>query len=313
MYGTTEIGGRSFGNIFKITPRGALTTLYNFCSEVICADGAFPYAGLVIGTDGNFYGRTSGGANSACGNEGCGTVFRITPAGTLTTLHRFDQTDGAEPTTAMVQAADGDFYGTTPYGGKYNACKHGCGTIFKITAAGALTTLHNFTLYKGDGGYPSGGLVQATDGNFTGPLHRGGEKHGTIYKFAYRSGRGTLTTLHKFDGTDGTSAWRRAAPGHQRVVLWRFSVRRKRVQHLWLWYGFQLVCGAGAVRGDATSLWQGWPKRDNFGKRFDGHHRGHFQRHGSYVQGHREFRNQGHGTCRCDHRLCHGDDTQHDA
>jgi uncharacterized repeat protein (TIGR03803 family) len=203
FYGTT-VSDNGFGTVFKITPQGALTTLYSFCSQTGCSDGAYPYAGLVLGTDGKFYGTTSaGGANSACGNQGCGSVFRITPTGTLTTLHRFDQTDGAEPTTAMVQADDGDFYGTTPYGGKYSACKHGCGTIFKITAAGALTTLHNFTLYKGDGGYPFGGLAQATDGNFYGTAAQGGNKHGTVYEFVYRSGRGTLTTLHKFDGTDG--------------------------------------------------------------------------------------------------------------
>jgi len=210
FYGTTSIGGaNSSGTVFKITPQGALTTLHTFCPTPLCADGAFPYAGLVIGTDGNFYGTTSRGANDACefdGYEGCGTVFRITPAGTLTTLHRFDRTDGAKPFTAMVQAADGDFYGTTAYGGRYNICEHGCGTIFKITAAGALTTLHNFTRYKGDGGHPFGGLVQATDGNFYGTAAQGGgDEHGNVYKFVFRSGRGTLTTLHEFDGTDGAS------------------------------------------------------------------------------------------------------------
>jgi uncharacterized repeat protein (TIGR03803 family) len=185
-------------------PAGALTTLYNFCSEVICADdGAFPYAGL-IGTDGNFYGTTSRGANDACGNEGCGTVFRTTPAGTLTTLHRFDQTDGAEPTTAMVQAADNDFYGTTPYGGKHNACKHGCGTILKITAdvRRPRCTISRSTRVMA--AIRSVGWCRPQTEILTGPL-QGGEKHGTIYKFVYRSGRGTLTALHKFDGTDGTS------------------------------------------------------------------------------------------------------------
>jgi uncharacterized repeat protein (TIGR03803 family) len=210
FYGTTSFGGPNFGGtVFKITPQGALTTLHTFCPTPLCADGAFPYAGLVIGTDGNFYGTTSRGANDACefdGYEGCGTVFRITPAGTLTTLHRFDRTDGAKPFTAMVQAADGDFYGTTAYGGRYNICEHGCGTIFKITAAGALTTLHNFTRYKADGGHPFGGLVQATDGNFYGTAAQGGgDEHGNVYKFVFRSGRGTLTTLHEFDGTDGAS------------------------------------------------------------------------------------------------------------
>jgi uncharacterized repeat protein (TIGR03803 family) len=204
FYGTTENGGFSFGTVFKVTAAGKMTTIHKFCHGVGCPDGAYPYAGLVIGTDGNLYGTTSsGGTISACENEGCGTVFRITPAGTLTTLHRFDQTDGATPFSALVQAADGDFYGTTPNGGSYNICTHGCGTIFKITAAGALTTLHNFTRYKGDGGHPFGGLVQATDGNFYATAAQGGENYGTAYKFVYRSGRGRLTTLHKFERTDG--------------------------------------------------------------------------------------------------------------
>jgi len=191
-------------NVFKITPRGALTTLYNFCSEVICAAGAFPYAGLVIGTDGNFYGTTSRGANDACGNEGCGTVFRTTPAGTPTTLHRFDQTDSAEPTTAMVQAADNDFYGTPPYGGKHNACKHGCARSSKSrrrVLRPRCTISHSTRVMAA---IRSVGWCRPQTEILTGPLHRG-EKHGTIYKFVYRSGRGTLTALHKFDGTDTLS------------------------------------------------------------------------------------------------------------
>jgi uncharacterized repeat protein (TIGR03803 family) len=99
------------GTVFKITPGGTLTTLYSFCSQSGCADGIQPEAGLVQGTDGNFYGTTAfGGANAE------GTVFKITPGGTLTTLYSFCSqsgcTDGIEPEAGLVQAG-GNFYGTT--------------------------------------------------------------------------------------------------------------------------------------------------------------------------------------------------------
>ena len=97
--------------------------LYSFCAQSKCTDGSAPYAGLVLGRDGNFYGTTeSGGAN------GEGTVFKITPRGALTTVHSFNIYDGANPYAALVQATDGNFYGTTESGGA-----HILGTVFKIT------------------------------------------------------------------------------------------------------------------------------------------------------------------------------------
>jgi uncharacterized repeat protein (TIGR03803 family) len=101
-----------------------------------------PYAGLVQGTDGNLYGTTQiGGADTKrCGILGCGTVFKITPSGTLTTLHSFDGADGESPDAGLVQATNGNFYGTTEYGG----ANHYYGTVFKITPSGTLTTLYSF-------------------------------------------------------------------------------------------------------------------------------------------------------------------------
>ena len=88
------------------------------------------------GSDGNFYGTTfDGGANC---NAGCGTVFKITPSGTLTTLHSFDSADGL-PCAGLIQATDGNFYGTTAAGGANDN-----GTVFKITPGGTLTTLYSF-------------------------------------------------------------------------------------------------------------------------------------------------------------------------
>ena len=130
LYGTTPGGGDyNGGTVFKLTPGGKLTTLYSFCAQSNCPDGYGPYAGLVLGTDGNFYGTTVEGGVATCDSPyGCGTVFKITPQGKLTTLHRFKETDGALPFGGLVQATNGSFYGTTTAGGPTNV-----GTIFSLS------------------------------------------------------------------------------------------------------------------------------------------------------------------------------------
>ncbi len=171
---------------------------------------------LVQGTDGNFYGTTfQGGANGACSGLGCGTVFKITPGGTLTTLSSFDNypTDGANPRAGLIQSTDGNFYGTMDSGGAGQACDGGgyvgCGMVFKITPTGTLTVLYSFCPQSGctDGESPTA-LVQAADGNFYGTTAAGGANQacndgtgcGTVFKL---TPSGTLTTLHSFDNTDG--------------------------------------------------------------------------------------------------------------
>jgi uncharacterized repeat protein (TIGR03803 family) len=196
LYGTTcDLGcvgetGNGFGTVLRVTFAGTLTTLYNFCAQPKCTDGAIPYGGLLLGTDGNFYGTTAyGGANDD------GTVFSITLGGELTTLHSFDSTDGANPYGTLIQASDGNFYGTTVNGGAYSY-----GTVFEITSGGTLTTLHSFT--KTDGAFPEAGLVQGTNGKFYGTTYEGGANgyEGTVFSI---TAGGRLTTLHSFDLTDG--------------------------------------------------------------------------------------------------------------
>ena len=206
LYGTTSGGGTSCcGTVFKITPDGTLATLYSFCSLQNCADGEFPRS-LVRGTDGNFYGTTNaGGTSNNCQSpsNGCGTVFKITPQGMLTTLHSFDDTDGCYPQAGLVQGTDGNFYGTTSQGGIGGYCgiTGGSGTIFKITAGGILTTLYSFCSKANcaDGMLPYGALVQATDGNFYGTTNGGGDGNcggcGTVFTI---TPGGALTTLHSF-------------------------------------------------------------------------------------------------------------------
>src|ERR1022692_3185202 len=117
LFGTTSGGSfLSYGTVFRITPGGTLTTLYSFCSQTNCTDGANPYAGLVQAANGDLYRTTNyGGVNGDFG-----TVFKITPTGTLTTLYSFCSqsgcTDGALLIAGLVQAANGDFYGTTYVG-----------------------------------------------------------------------------------------------------------------------------------------------------------------------------------------------------
>jgi uncharacterized repeat protein (TIGR03803 family) len=172
FYGTTTNGGTAAsGAVFKITPAGVETVLYSFGSS---NDGNFPLAGLIQASDGNFYGTTgSGGAANG------GTVFKLTPAGVETVLHSFGSgTDGTIPEAAMIQASDGNFYGTTASGGTGDS-----GTIFKITALGVETVLHSFGVGT-DGATPEAPLVQGSDGNFYGTTGNGGaEGFGTVFKF----------------------------------------------------------------------------------------------------------------------------------
>jgi uncharacterized repeat protein (TIGR03803 family) len=156
-YGLPSLSIGRYGAVFKITPNGTLTVLHAFS---VSSEGGTPMASLVQATDGNFYGTTSSG-----GASGNGTVFKITPNGTLTVLHAFSYSnEGGHPMAGLVQATDGNFYGTTSSGG---ASGYGNGTVFKITPNGTLTVLHAFS-YSGEGGMPRSGLVQATDGNFYG-------------------------------------------------------------------------------------------------------------------------------------------------
>ena len=181
------------------SPAQVLTTLHSFDGS----DGSGPYAALVQASNGNFYGTTEYGGYSGC-NNGCGTVFQMTPGGTLTTLHSFNGADGAEPLAAPVQASDGNLYGTT-FGGGQGCGANGCGTVFKITPSGTLTTLYAFCSQPGcaDGTGPQAGLIQASDGNFYGTTSGGGaNNYGTVFKI---TPSGALTTLHSFGYADGDS------------------------------------------------------------------------------------------------------------
>ncbi len=133
LYGTTQYGGANGdnGTIFRITTSGALTSLYSFRGP----DGNYPVAGLVQGSDGNFYGTTSGD-RAFGGLNTFGTVFRMTPGGALSTLNIFNGANGATPVAGLSQGNDGNFYGTTFEGGS-----GGGGTIFRMVEPPIITLI----------------------------------------------------------------------------------------------------------------------------------------------------------------------------
>src|SRR5579872_2267436 len=198
FYGTTAQGGSSNnGTVFMITAQGALTILYSFCPLPNCVDGSTPMTGVVLGTDGNFYGSTASG-----GLFNRGTVFQITPTGILSTLYSFcaqaNCLDGNDP-NGVIQATDGNFYGTTQGGGT-----SGRGTVFQLTTSGRLTTVHSFCPLRCLDGYsPRGSLIQATDGNLYGTTSAGGQAGGgTVFRVAQD---GAFTYRPVIDGNGGAS------------------------------------------------------------------------------------------------------------
>jgi uncharacterized repeat protein (TIGR03803 family) len=186
FYGTTQTGGTSgLGTVFRITPAGTFTVLHNFTGAG--TDGSTPYPAPIQAADGNFYGTTIYG-----GSLGHGTIYKITPGGTLTTLYQFDGIIGSQPSAQLTQGTDGNFYGTTLVGGP-----SGAGIVFRMTPAGKLTSLHNFDITHGN--QPESSLLQGTDGNFYGTAGSGGTTNGgAIFKI---TPAGVFTILHYMNGT----------------------------------------------------------------------------------------------------------------
>jgi uncharacterized protein (TIGR03437 family) len=193
FYGTTEIGGvNGDGSVFRMTPTGTLTTLYSFGSLPAQADGRTPYGDLVLGKDENIYGTAFGGPYDS------GIVFKVAPGGMVTMLYAFAGADGAGPTAGLIQATDGNLYGTTEQGGVY-----GKGTVFRLTPNGVLATIYNFGATATDGMLPAADLLQASDGNLYGTTEEGGAyQFGTVFKITLA---GAMTIVHSLgvSSTDG--------------------------------------------------------------------------------------------------------------
>jgi uncharacterized repeat protein (TIGR03803 family) len=189
FYGTTSRGGLDgFGTVFQMNASGVVTFPHTFGNGT---DGSFPYAALIQATNDLLYGTALfGGATDD------GTVFRMTTNGpSIVGWSLTSANNGSEPLGGLVQARDGNFYGTTRAGGAY-----GNGTVFKFMAAGSLTGIHSFA--KTDGANPACTLVQGTDSNFYGTTQNGGTNGGwgTIFKV---TPGGILTSLFSFANANG--------------------------------------------------------------------------------------------------------------
>jgi uncharacterized repeat protein (TIGR03803 family) len=194
FYGTTSSGGDlslhngfGYGTVFKMTPAGALTTLVVFHGS----DGSGPDSGgLVQGPDATGF----GGDLSVNNGSGAGTIYKMTPDGTLTTLVQFDGITGLTP-NKLLRGSDGELYGTTRGGGS-----SGSGIVFKVGLDGTSTVLANF---DGRNGRPLGGLAQGSDGNFYGTTASFGPgSYGSVYSV---TADGVLTTLVVFNKSNGVN------------------------------------------------------------------------------------------------------------
>lgn len=167
------------------SPSAAATELRLFTGA---NDGAFPYAGLISGKDGNLYGTASGGSGHYAGS-----IFRMSLSGLFTVLYSFaGDPGGMGPEARLLQGTNGNFYGTTYEGGT-----NGLGTLFKMTAASAVSELYSFT-GGADGEYPQTGLTQGPDGNFYGTTEEGGANaYGSVYQM---NPSGVVTPFYGFTG-----------------------------------------------------------------------------------------------------------------
>jgi uncharacterized repeat protein (TIGR03803 family) len=218
FYGTTLWGGTSTncdtgcGTVFRISPDGIYTTLHSFAG--FPSDGADPSAGLVQGSDSNFYGTTSQGGMNGQGFTngtavGYGTVFSISPSGGETILYSFGQY--YTTSAGLVQGSDSNFYGTTVQGGS-GRCVGGCGTVFRISPTVGYTSLYSFADSDKDGAFPSGTLVQGSDGNFYGTTEGGRYGKGSVFELTLGGDTGGCTY------TLNTTSFTLAAKGGSETV-----------------------------------------------------------------------------------------------
>lgn len=202
LYGVTASNDTVLGTVFKFSPGGTETVLHAF--EYTTFQAALPTGSVVMDSDGNLYGEARFGGQLECPdidpiNPDCGSVYKLAPNGTMTTIHSFEGTDGAAPAGGLAIDGAGNLYGTSIMGGSGDFCGGGCGTLFKMAPDGTTTVLHNFT-GQSDGARPTGALAIDGAGNLYGTTALGGLGHGTVFKIAPN---GTETQLYAFNGSDG--------------------------------------------------------------------------------------------------------------
>lgn len=192
LYGTTFSGGSgNQGTIFMATSSGGYQVIHNFNNT----DGAGPNGGLVLAGDGNYYGTTAWGGT----NGGDGTIYRLNPDQSITSLFSFNGANGINPSDDLVVGQDGKLYGRTESGGVYND-----GTIFSITTNGVFDLLFSFAGTNGI--RPHAALFTGADGNFYGATAGGGTngQDGVIYEV---TPTGSFHIVAYFNGDNGLSAF----------------------------------------------------------------------------------------------------------
>jgi uncharacterized repeat protein (TIGR03803 family) len=206
LYGVADGGPGGAGVVFRLSQQGEETLLFQFQGGS-GTQPKVPSGGIVMDKAGNIFGTTlAGGKGNCLFGSGCGTIFRLDPAGALRVLHNFNGgPGGSEPLGPLVQDAAGNLYGVAQQGGDLSCPEFpqvGCGTVFKLATNGTFAVLHTF---KGgaDGAAPQPGLLLDAAGNLFGTTSRGGNsENGTVFKI---SSNGTNTVLHRFTGKDGTT------------------------------------------------------------------------------------------------------------
>jgi uncharacterized repeat protein (TIGR03803 family) len=193
LYGTASgnLDGKDRGVVYRMTPAGAVTVVHVFTGP----EGEQP-VGLMAGADGLLYGVTQYGGTGTICPSGCGVLYSMDLAGSVTVLHDFKSgtLDGQRPTAGIVQAPDGSIYGTTEAGVSR-------GTAWRYVPGGAFTILHAFSTADPAGADPRGGLVRADDGNYYGVTNQYGPGgQGTVFRL---TPAGTVTLVHGFGWTDG--------------------------------------------------------------------------------------------------------------
>jgi uncharacterized repeat protein (TIGR03803 family) len=203
LYGIANSGPDGGGVIFKVSPNGKQTLLHAFTNTTF--GPKTPSGGILMEKSGNIFGTTAFGGSRNC-QAGCGIVFRLNTAGTLSVLHRFNGADGNQPSGPLVQDSDGNLYGVAQFGGDL-ACQDpqvggkGCGTVFKLSKKGIVTVLHTFE-GGSDGAIPQAGLLLDSAGNVYGATAHGGDfENGTIFQISHD---GTYAVRYRFTGaSDG--------------------------------------------------------------------------------------------------------------
>jgi uncharacterized repeat protein (TIGR03803 family) len=180
FYGTTLQGSNNAGTIYRYSPSsGTFTTIFTFNADQ--SQGVQILDPLIEGADGNLYGTANLG-----GTNNCGTIFELSISGQLIQIYSFPcGAGGYAPAGPLIQASDGNFYGTTEGGGVTNTrCSGGCGTVFKMSA-GVVSILYSFAGSPQDGMYPIAGLVEGTDGSLYGSTAEGGTlRLGTLFQIS---------------------------------------------------------------------------------------------------------------------------------